>query len=113
MELKEAVLNIVGKRTADNPITQVDLVRTLYRLGYDTTERYVRDLISQLRKEGELILSVSKKDGGYYMSRSMDDYQEFRRIKFWAQIDDMLETMRAMDKSATESYKTGLQERLL
>lgn len=45
MELKEVVLNIVGKRTADNPITQYDLTETLKRYGYDITERAVRDLI--------------------------------------------------------------------
>lgn len=112
MELKEAVLNIVGKRTADNPITQYDLTETLKRYGYDTTERAVRDLISQMRKDGVLILSVSKQGGGYYMSRSMDDYQEFRRIKFWAQIEDMLETVRAMDRSAETEYKSGVQARL-
>lgn len=113
MEVKDALLKIIEKRTAANPITQYDLTETLKRYGYDITERAVRDLISQMRKDGVLILSVSKTGGGYYMSRSMDEYQEFRRIKFWAQIEDMLETMRAMDKSATESYKTGLQERLL
>lgn len=73
----------------------------------------MRDLISQMRKDGVLILSVSKTGGGYYMSRSMDEYQEFRRIKFWAHIEDMLETVRAMDRSAVQLYDTGIQERLL
>lgn len=112
MEVKDALFKIIEKRTADNPITQYDLTETLNRYGYDTTERAVRDLISQMRKEGELILSVSKTGGGYYMSRSMDEYQEFRRIKFWAQIEDMLETVRAMDRSAETEYQSGVQARL-
>ena len=111
MEPKDLILKIVSKRTVDNPITLTELTAELAFWACDLTERKVRQTISDMRKDGVLVLSVSKTGGGYYMARSLDEYLEFRRIKFNAQILDMLATLRAMD-SAAEMQFNGLQPSL-
>lgn len=108
MDAKEVLLKIVSKHTTDNPINQVDLTHALAFSGFDMTERAMRQLISDMRKEGVLILSVSKEGGGYWLAQSSDEYTEFMRTKFMAQIADMLETKKAMD-SAAEKQFNGLQ----
>lgn len=108
MDPKDLILKIVSKRTVDNPITQAELTHALAFSGFDLSERQVRAFISDMRKEGVLILSVSKTGGGYWLAQSRDEYMQFRHIKFNAQILDMLETLRAMDSAADKQFN-GLQ----
>ena len=111
MDPKDIILKVVSKRTADNPITQAELTAELAFWACDLTERQVRAMISEMRKEGTLILSVSKTGGGYWLARSIDEYLQFRRIKYNAQILDMLQTLKAMDASAEKQFN-GLQPNL-
>ena len=111
MDAKERLLKIIEQRTKDNPISVPDLTALVNRHGYNLSERMTRDTVSKLRKEGVLICSVSKQGGGYYMATNRDEYLEFRRIKYSAQVLDMLETFRAMDHAADRRFN-GLQERL-
>lgn len=111
MDAKERLLKIIEQRTKDNPISVPDLTALVNRHGYNLSERMTRDTVSKLRKEGVLICSVSKQGGGYYMATNRDEYLEFRRIKYSAQVLDMLETLRAMDHAADRRFN-GLQERL-
>jgi len=111
MDAKERLLKIIEQRTKDNPISVPDLTALVNRHGYNLSERMTRDTVSKLRKEGHLICSVSKQGGGYYMATNRDEYLEFRRIKYSAQVLDMLETLRAMDHAAEYKFN-GLQERL-
>jgi biotin operon repressor len=108
MEPKDLILKIVSKRTLDNPITAPELTDELAFWAQDLSERKVRQLISEMRKDGVLILSVSKTGGGYFMARNLDEYLEFRKINYNARILDMLATLRAMD-SAAEKQFNGLQ----
>ena len=108
MDPKSLILKIVSKRTVDNPITLTQLTHELAFWACDLSERQVRAFISEMRKDGVLILSVSKTGGGYWLAQSLDEYLEFRRIKFNAQILDMLATLRAMDSSAEKQFN-GLQ----
>ena len=111
MDAKDLILKIVSKRTVDNPITLTQLTAELAFWACDLSERQVRQAISEMRKDGILILSVSKTGGGYWLARSLDEYLQFRHIKFNAQILDMLATLRAMD-SAAEKQFNGLQMKL-
>lgn len=111
MDAKERLLKIIEQRTKDNPISVPDLTALVNRHGYNLSERMTRDTVSKLRKEGVLICSISKQGGGYYMAGNRDEYLEFRRIKYSAQVLDMLETLRAMDHAAERTFN-GLQERL-
>lgn len=108
MDPKDLILKIVSKRTVDNPITQAELTAELAFWACDLSERQVRAFISEMRKEGILILSVSKTGGGYWLAQSAVEYQEFRHVKFNAQILDMLETLKAMDSAADKQFN-GLQ----
>lgn len=112
MTAKEIILKAIQHRTYENPISNIELAQLCRRYGLYLTTEKVRDEIRLMRKEGLLILSKSSAGGGYYMAQSMEDYQEFRRVNYFARISDMLETMRVMDYAAEREYKTGLQERL-
>ena len=111
MDAKDVILKIVSKRTVNNPITLTQLTAELAFWACVLSERQVRQAISEMRKDGVLILSVSKTGGGYWLARSLDEYLQFRQIKFNAQILDMLQTLRAMDASAEKQFN-GLQMRL-
>lgn len=112
MDAKERLLKIIEQRTKDNPISVPDLTALVNRHGYNLSERMTRDTVSKLRKEGVLILSVSKTGGGYYMSQSMEDYLEFRNHNILPRVTDMQDTMKQMDRAAQREYKSIAQERL-
>ncbi len=107
--LERAILRIVTQYTRANPISRGNLTAHCAMLGVRTTERVVREAIKQLRRQGHLIGSAAGEDGGYYMVRTRDEYEEFMRIEFGAKIYDMLETKSAMDKSAREQFGDGHQ----
>lgn len=108
MDAKDVILKIISKRTAQDPINQFELTEVLNRHGFQMSERQARQLISDMRKEGVLILSVSKEGGGYWLAQSREEYMEFRHVKFNAQILDMLETLKTMDSAADKQFN-GLQ----
>lgn len=108
MDAKDVVLKIISKRNAENPVNQFDLAELVNRHGFQLSERSIRQLISELRKDGVLILSVSREGGGYWLAQSREEYMEFRHVKFNAQILDMLETLKTMDSAADKQFN-GLQ----
>lgn len=110
--LDRAVLRVVGAYTVEYPISRQQLVGSVGSLGFSASERQVREMIKQLRRRGHLICSTPGINGGYYMARSMEEYQEFRETEFAAKISDMAETLRAMDATAREQFGPGYQGRL-
>lgn len=83
----------------DNPISPNDLCTALRELDLD--ERGLRARIEALRRSGHLIGSV---DGGYYLITNQEELEEFLHREYQARIDDMLETMEAMTKAASQRW---------
>jgi len=112
MDAKDIILKAIRHRTSENPIKSVELVNLCREYGFSLSNERVRDEIRLMRKEGVLILSVSKTGGGYYMSQSMEDYLEFRNHNILPRVTDMQDTMKQMDRAAQREYKSIAQERL-
>lgn len=111
--LERAVLRVLDNyRGRTNAIGRNELTALVKRLGYPTSERQVREAIKQLRRQGHLICSAPGDDGGYYIAEDMAEYQEFRRIEYAAKINDMIETLRAMDDAAKAAFGDSVQMRL-
>jgi Mrp family chromosome partitioning ATPase len=97
-------------------IGRMDLVSAVSLMGFTADERQVRAAIRQLRRDGHLICSASGENGGYYIAENSAEYANFRRDEFAAKIEDMSETMTAMDTAARKRFGPGylyVQERLI
>jgi len=113
MEIKEminparALCGLICSRTVENPIKRETLVRMMNAQGFGIGDRSMRNLVTKLRKMGYLICSTT--NGGYYLARSMEEYNDFKQREYKAKIMDMAETMRAMDRSAVERFGEQVQ----
>ena len=58
------------------------------------------------------LISQASAGGGYYMSRSMDDYLRFRNTNLLPRVIDMQDTMKLMDYAAKQEYNMDAQARL-
>lgn len=101
---ENAVWQVVSQYDKREPISRGELVHKVAQLGFDLPERTVRTIIEALRNKDYLICSVSGKNGGYYMARSMEEYQEFKRMEYMAKITTMLATVSHMDKAAARQF---------
>lgn len=78
-------------------IQKPDLMAECAKLGTRLSdERQIRLVIVRLRKQGIPICSSSG-DSGYFLAASMAEYQEFRGREYVKKIQDMRETVAAMD----------------
>lgn len=111
-KVSDAIWKVVMNHNKGNPVSRSQLVQAVARLGFPTHERQIRENIKQMRRDGYLILSMPGEGGGYYASRSRAEYEEFMQMEFNAKITDMLETKRAMDRSANQAYGLNLQQSL-
>ena len=112
MEAKDIILKAIQHRNSENPISNVELADLCRAYGYHLSTERVREEIRLMRKDGILILSQASAGGGYYMSRSMDDYLKFRNTNLLPRVIDMQDTMKLMDYSAKREYKMDAQARL-
>ena len=112
MEAKDVILKAIEYRTSENPISNVELAQLCRGYGFNLSTERVREEIRLMRKDGILILSQASAGGGYYMSRSMDDYLKFRNTNLLPRVIDMQDTMKLMDYSAKREYKMDAQARL-
>jgi len=112
MEAKDVILKAIEYRTSDNPISNAELAQLCQRYGFNLSTERVREEIRLMRKDGVLILSQASAGGGYYMSRSMDDYLRFRNTNLLPRVIDMQDTMKLMDYAAKQEYKMDAQARL-
>jgi len=112
MEAKDIILKAIEYRTSENPISNAELAQLCQRYGFNISTERVREEIRLMRKDGVLILSQASAGGGYYMSRSMDDYLRFRNTYLLPRVIDMQDTMKLMDYSAKREYKMDAQARL-
>lgn len=101
----------IGK---DKAVSKAQLMDSLKLLGFGnglsptTFERQVRIAIVALRKRGALICSSSG-DGGYYVARTRDEYDEFVEREYKGKIQDMQETVDAMNAKARDRWGEGIQ----
>jgi DNA-binding transcriptional regulator PaaX len=95
---------IISAYSAAKPISRTELVNKVKAYGYQTNERSVRDAIKYLRRAGSLICSAPGNNGGYYMARNMDEFNEFDQVEFGAKIADMAETRAAMKRAAVREF---------
>ncbi len=112
MEAKDIILKAITHRNSENPISNVELAQLCQRYGFNLSTERVREEIRLMRKDGVLILSQASAGGGYYMSRSMDDYLRFRNTNLLPRVIDMQDTMKLMDYAAKREYKMDAQARL-
>ena len=112
MEAKDIILKAIQHRNSENPISNVELADLCRAYGYHLSTERVREEIRLMRKDGILILSQASAGGGYYMSRSMDDYLRFRNTNLLPRVIDMQDTIKVMDYSANQEYKMDAQARL-
>jgi hypothetical protein len=66
--------------------------------------RVVRLQISQLRKAGHLIGSAPGSNGGYYLCKTSEEFEEFVREEYLGKISDMQSTLHAMQRSAKKMW---------
>lgn len=98
----------------EHAVTKVQLMDSLKRMGFGnglspaTLERQVRLAIVALRKRGALICSSSG-EGGYFVAKSRDEYDEFVEREYKGKIADMQETVEAMNAAARARWGEGLQ----
>lgn len=107
---ENAVWTIVKQYDKREPISRGELVSKVRRLGFDISERQVREVIKQLRRKEYLICSTPGNNGGYYLAASLADYEEFDRLEYGAKIADMAETRAAMKRAATRQFGTVYQQ---
>ncbi len=107
--LDRAVLRVVSGYQAAAPISRGELVINVTRLGFRASERQVRETIKQLRRQGHLIGSKPGNNGGYYLVRTREEFEEFMKFEFEAKIYDMLDTKSALIKSARDQFGDGFQ----
>lgn len=99
-----AVVRIVDRYTALEPVGGGELVSLVRRAGFDVDNRTVREAILAARRIGELICSRPGRNGGYYPARDMDEFEEFDRTEYGAKIADMAETRAAMKRAAVRKF---------
>ena len=104
-----AVVRITSRFTSTAPVGRGDLVTQARLRGFDVDERTVREAVEIARNVGQLICSRSGSNGGYYMARDLDEYEEFKRREYMAKVVTMLETVRAMDRGAQREFGTVQQ----
>ncbi len=108
--LDAAVMGILGQRVGrKNVIGRFALVELLGRMGWQASERVVRECIKHLRRRGHLICGLAGVNGGYYLAETLDEFDAFDRAEFEAKIADMSETRSAMKKAARQQFGEGVQ----
>ena len=107
-----AVVRITSRFTSTAPVGRGEMVSLARLRGFDVDERMVREAVEAARNFGQLICSRSASNGGYYMARDSDEYQEFRQREYMAKATTMLATVKAMDKGAQREFGTVQQVEL-
>lgn len=93
-------------------INRFDLVGQLKQHGFEVNERAMRAQINVLRKDGHLIGAAAGEGGGYYLIISREEFEEFIQSEFKAKINDMAETVRALERQADAVFGQAYQPSL-
>jgi hypothetical protein len=102
--IERAVWQVVSQYSKAAPISRGGLVAMVRRLGFDASEREVRETVKQLRRKECMIGSVAGTNGGYYRIVTLAEFEEFGRMEYEAKICDMSETLRVMKHAARKQF---------
>ena len=102
--LVAAVVRVVDRYTALEPVGGGELVSLVRKAGFDVDNRTVREAVKQARRLGQLICSTPGTNGGYYMARDMDELMDFGHAEFLAKISDMSETWSIMLRAGKAEF---------
>jgi len=102
----------IGK---ENAIKRPDLLAKVHEHFdcHEVTDRQMRKIINDMRKQGILICSIASEDGGYFLAENLIEYHEFARRELGAKIADMSESLQAMDRAAKEIFGDAAQMSLI
>ena len=122
-ELKNSILSVLNHHYGiDNAISQKELLFAIKKIATEATSldlRDIRRLINELRNEGYLICSatglkhdsddsVKPKPSGYYIPVTLEEFQVYHNYHA-KQIRTNINTLRAMDKSASLAFPREMQ----
>jgi len=108
--LDKAVIRTISKYFEPRPISRGSLLVAVAQLGFRVSdEKEARDSIHRLRRMGFLICARSGKYGGYYMARSLKEYEQFELKELTSKIADMTETRTIMREAARAQFGDGYQ----
>ncbi|MHB0922581.1 MAG: hypothetical protein ACYC3H_01275 [Bellilinea sp.] len=108
--LDKAVIRIISHYFEPRPISRGSLLVAVAQLGHKISdEKEVRDSIHRLRRMGFLICARSGNNGGYYMARSLKEYERFELKELTSKISDMSETRSIMREAARAQFGDGYQ----
>lgn len=118
--VKTAIFSVISNHYGiDNAISAKDLKSLLNFAGNGRKidNREIRNCVSELRKEGNLICSLSgtnedhKNVYGYYIPATMNEYLAYRSF-YVSYAHDIYETIRSMDKEAKAVFVFDYQPKL-
>lgn len=110
--IKSAIFSVLSDHWGiDNAISANELksVLNFSSGGKSISSREIRNCISELRKDGNLICSLagsSEKHGnvsGYFIPATFEEYKAYRNF-YTSYATDIFETIRAMDKEAKATF---------
>jgi len=96
----------------DNAISRKELLRQ-FRQRHNLTDRQIRLLINQMRKDGEPICSRGGRNGGYWIARNYSELEAFIEGELRSRAYDMLETAKKMENAGRLLFSGGEQWRLI
>ena len=103
--LNRAVLRVLQPRVGrEMSISRRELVSALEQLGFGVSERRVRAVIGQLRKDGQLICSTGGHNGGYWLARNWAELREFVSQEVLPRAMTLLATKSALEKAAQSRW---------
>jgi len=110
--LETALLKILSQRVGRaNAVKKGEITALLLQMGFHVSnERQVRLAISKLRKDGHLIGSTNT--DGYFMCADRKEYEFVKQSELMARVVDILDTVRVLDRAASERWGEGVQESL-
>lgn len=110
-ELEYNILEQLENRRYERPLNREDLAASLCwrKLIGRKGDRTMRGAIESLRRRGCLICHRKGNDGGYYLAKSKDEYEDFRIREYKSRIISLAATLREMDKSAEVQFGEAIQ----
>ena len=91
--MKDYILALLIYASKENPMDRKHIAEIS-----QVPERKIRLIIKGLRKKGVRVVSYSENRGGYWIAKTEEEYKRFR-AEYMSRINDMLETVKAMDEA--------------
>ena len=112
---KKAIWDVLTDHYGLDNLINAKTLRTLVNLATGIKRidsREIRNCISEMRKEGNLICSLAGRAGnqqsGYYLPATLDEYETYRKF-YVSYAKDIFETIRAQDREAKLTFSREWQ----